>query len=280
MSTCKSCKSPTVLLAHYSMKMNEQSRLGSGAEVCLGARYASQPQHSMLPAYAVKANALNVGSGKEPWFGLMATRGLQDLWIGWSFLKPVSLSADLAYRQHIDRLWKLHKFQLAGANHLNLSWLREPGDLPLSFIYVASLCGMCSLRFAKLSRSTACYVGCLLLLLLCSLCVVQAISPFGNAQFQSSASTPMGRRLRPHVAMYHLVDMFPQHRILDIFISESTCKLLCQQGILQEPVLQALFRPMCMRSAGVFHELQALLCMVARHLHRIISVLPTSIMTR
>lgn len=81
---------------------------------------------------------------------------------------------------------------------------------------------MCSLRFAKLSRSTACYVGCLLLLLLCSLCVVQAISPFGNAQFQSSASTPMGRRLRPHVAMYHLVDMFPQHRIFDIFISEST----------------------------------------------------------
>lgn len=134
MSTCKSCKSPTVLLAHYSMKMNEQSRLGSGAEVCLGARYASQPQNSMLPAYAVKANALNVGSGKEPWFGLMATRGLQDLWIGWSFLKPVSLSADLAYRQHIDRLWKLHKFQLAGANHLNLSWLREPGDLPSSFI--------------------------------------------------------------------------------------------------------------------------------------------------
>ena len=50
--------------------------------------------------------------------------------------------------------------------------------------------------------------------------------------------------------------------------------------ILQEPVLQALFRPMSMRSAGVLHELQALLCMVARHLHRIISVLPTSIMTR
>ena len=106
---------------------------------------------------------------------------------------------------------------------MNLSWLREPGDLPSSFInMLPHFVGCVLCVFAKLSRSTACYVGCLLLLLLCSLCVVQAISPFGNAQFQSSASTPMGRRLRPHVAMYHLVDMFPQHRIFDIFISEST----------------------------------------------------------
>ena len=102
---------------------------------------------------------------------------------------------------------------------MNLSWLREPGDLPSSFInMLPHFVGCVLCVFAKLSRSTACYVGCLLLLLLCSLCVVQAISPFGNAQFQSSASTPVGRRLRPHVAMYHLVDMFPQHRIFDIFI--------------------------------------------------------------